>query len=302
LRDDRASATGVAVAEAVHTASHGRWPSRLQGEWSGHARLEVGCRTLLARDRGCPLRDDPARPKPLAAASGNLAWGSSRQEHTPVSGRSLVPRGWPDGRLRMPSGVRPWHKGGPSTHALAWEVLRDARQCRRWRPGDGLFDAWPPSTGLRKRMRDDSRCWVCRPKTDRRVNGAAVRADRRHPYRAAPGRLTGGLTGAVVRDGATDDATHRVPVSAAGGRRLSRFRPQSEAAIRVWKAHVSLRGGQARSRRAQLPHITGGLAAVWGPERERHDRGLRMYKRRRARSGNGQSTTLPALDRLRRTA
>jgi hypothetical protein len=106
----------------------------------------------------------------------------------------------------------------------------------------------------------------------------------------------------VVRSGAKYYATNRLPLSAAEGRRLYRFRAQIEEVIRVCQDQFSLRGCQARSERAPLPHIACCLAAVGVLERERHERGLSIDKRRRALSGNGRSIPLPALERLRRTA
>jgi hypothetical protein len=72
--------------------------------------------------------------------------------------------------------------------------------------------------------------------------------------------------------------------------------------IRVCKDQFSLSGCQARSERAQLHHIACCLAAFGVLERERHDRGLSIYKLIRALSCNGRSISLPALERLRRTA
>lgn len=87
---------------------------------------------------------------------------------------------------------------------MAVELLSYARNRLRCRPDYMLFDAWSPSKALLKRIRDYGWDFVCRLKKNRRFNGAAVRVDRRHPYGAATGRLTGGLKVLVVRDGAKD--------------------------------------------------------------------------------------------------
>jgi hypothetical protein len=106
----------------------------------------------------------------------------------------------------------------------------------------------------------------------------------------------------VVRYGAKYYATNRLTLSAAEVRRLYRFRTQSEEVLRACKDQLRLSGCQARSERAQRHHIPCCLAAFCVLERERHDRGLSIYKLRRALSCNGQSITLPALERLRRIA
>jgi hypothetical protein len=106
----------------------------------------------------------------------------------------------------------------------------------------------------------------------------------------------------VVRYGAKYYATNRLTLAAAEVRRLYRVRAQIEEVIKVCKDQLSLSGCQARSERAQLHHIACCLAAFCVLERERHDRGLSIYKLRRALSCNGRSIALPALERLRRTA
>jgi putative transposase len=184
---DRTSGSGVALAEALGTVSHDRLTRLLQGEWSGHTRLDVACRTLFVWERGFLILDDTVSPKPFATAMEGLAWVFSSQERRLVYGFSLVLLVWTDGRLRVPLGVRLWHKGGPSKYGLALEWLSPARHHRRCRPAYVLFDAWDPSKALRKRIRDYGWDFVCRLKKKRRFNGHAVRHHRRHPYWTAIG-------------------------------------------------------------------------------------------------------------------
>jgi len=48
---DRTSASCVAWAEALETASHDRLTRMLQVDWSGHTLLAVACRTLFDWER-----------------------------------------------------------------------------------------------------------------------------------------------------------------------------------------------------------------------------------------------------------
>ena len=73
-------------------------------------------------------------PKPFATAIEGLAWVFSSQEHTSVSGLSLVLLVWTNGTRRIPLGMRLWRQGGPSKYALALELLSDARHRLRCRP------------------------------------------------------------------------------------------------------------------------------------------------------------------------
>jgi putative transposase len=298
----RTSASCVAFAEALQTVSHDRLTRMLQGDWSGHTRLELACRTLFVWKRGYLILDDTVIPKPFATTIDGLAWVFSSQERKPVYGLSLVLLVWTDGTLRIPLGMRLWHKGGPSKYVLALELLSDARNRLRCRPAYVLFDAWYPSKALLKRIRDYGWYFVCRLKKNRRFNGQAVRAYRRHPYWADRGRLSGGLKVLVVRYGAKYYATNRLMLPAAEVRRLYRFRSQIEAVIRVCKDQLSLTGCQARSERAQVHHITCCLVAFCVLERERHERQLSIYQLKRQLSFRGRSYVLPALERLRSTA
>jgi hypothetical protein len=136
----------------------------------------------------------------------------------------------------------------------------------------------------------------------RRFNGQARRHHRRHPYWAESGQLSGGLKVLVVRYGKAYDATHRLRLPAAEGRRVYRSRAQLEAVSRVCKDQFSLTGCQARSERAQQPHMTCCLVAFGVLEWERHDRHLSIYQLKRQLSFRGPSVELPALQRLRRAA
>jgi Transposase DDE domain len=93
-----------------------------------------------------------------------------------------------------------------------------------------------------------------------------------------------------------------VTLPAAEVRRLYRVRSHIEEVIRVCKDQLGLNGCQARSERAQLPHLTCCLVAFCVLERERHDRGLTIYKLKRQLSCHGRTVVLPALERLRRSA
>ncbi len=298
----RTSGSCVALAEALETVSHDRLARMLQGDWSGQTLLELTLRTLFVWSRGYLILDDTVIPKPFATAMESLAWVFSSQERKPVYGFSLVLLVWTNGTLRIPLGIRLWHKGGPSKYALALELLSYARNHLRCRPAYVLFDAWYPSKALLKRIRDYGWYVVCRLKKNRRFNGQPLRAYRRHPDWAETGRLTGGLKVLVVRYGAKYFATNRLTLPAAEVRRLYRARAQIEEVIKVCKDQLCLTGCQARSERAQLHHIICCLAAFCVLERERHERHLSIYKLKRQLSFRGRDFVLPALERLKSPA
>jgi putative transposase len=298
----RPSATCVALAEGLHTVSHDRLTRMLQADWSGQRLLESAFRALFVWERGYLIIDDTVVPKPFATAMEGLAWVFSSQQRKPVYGFSVVLLIWTDGSIRIPLGIRLWHKGGPSKFALALELLSYARNRLHCRPAYVLCDAWYPSKALLKRIRDYGWYFVCRLKKNRRFNGQPLRAYRRHPYWTESGWLSGGLKVLVVRYGTKYYATNRLTLPAAEVRRLYRVRAQIEEVIRVCKDQLGLNGCQARSERAQLHHLTCCLVAFCVLERERHDRRLTIYKLKRHLSYDGRTVELPALERLRQAA
>jgi putative transposase len=298
----RTSASCVALAEALQTVSHDRLTRVLRGDWSGHTLLELAWRTLFVCERGYLIIDDTVIPKPFATAIEGLAWVYSSQERKPVYGFALVLLVWTDGTVRIPLGMRFWHKGGPSKYVLALEWLSYARNRLHCRPDYVLFDAWYPSRSLLKRIRDYGWYFVCRLKRNRRFNGHAVRQHRRHPYWTETGWLSGGLKVRVVRYGKRYYATNRLSLAAVEVRRLYQVRAQIEELIRVCKDQLGLARCQARSAGAQQHHIACCLSAFCVLERERHDRQLSIYQLKRQLSFKGRSLALPSLERLRHAA
>jgi hypothetical protein len=299
---DRTSSRCVALAEALETVSHDRLTRMLPGDGSGQRRLECALRTLFTWARGSRMLDDTVIPKPFATARAGLAWVFSSQEHRPVYGFSLVLLVWTKGTLRRPLGMRLWHKGGSSTYALALDLLSDARHRLRCHPDSLLFEAWDPSNALLKRIHDYGWYFVCRLTKHRRFHGHALRHPQRHPYWAEMGWWSGGRTGLVVRYGTKDYATNRLTLSAVEVRRRYRMRSHIEEVIRVCQDQRGMRGCQARSERAQGHHVACWLGACCVLERERDDRALTIYTRKRQRSGHGRTLALPALERLREAA
>ena len=252
--------------------------------------------------RGARILDDTVLPTPLATALERLAWVYSSQERTPIDGFARGVLVWTHGPCRVPWGVRRWRTGGPSPDAWALARLRYARTRLRCRPAYGLCDAWSPAKARLTRMRDDGGDVVCRLKPHRRFHGQPLRAVRRPPYGAERGWRTGGVNVLVVRDGAKDSATPRLPLPAVEVRRHDRRRAHIEEGIRACQDPLGLGGCHARSGRAPRQHLPGGCVAFWVLERACQDQGVRRDKLTWHLSVQGRSVALPALERLRSAA
>ena len=116
---ERTSRRGVALAEALETASQDRLTSLLQGHRSGPTRLDRALRTLVVWDRGSLMSDDTGRAKPSATAIAGRAWVFSSRAQKPVYGVSVVVLIGTTGTPRLPLGLRLWRQGGPSQYASA---------------------------------------------------------------------------------------------------------------------------------------------------------------------------------------
>jgi hypothetical protein len=165
------AATCVALAEALQTVSHDRLTRLLQADRSGPTRLAVAYRTLFGWARGDRLRDDTVMPKLLAPAMASRAWLESTQACKPGYGLSLVRLIWSKGPRRIPLGLRVWPASGPSTSALAIELIRAAHHRLRCRPESGLYEAWYPAKALLKRRHGYGWDIGSRLKPKRRCNG-----------------------------------------------------------------------------------------------------------------------------------
>ena len=98
------------------------------------------------------------------------------------------------------------------------------------------------------------------------------------------------------------DAPPRRPLTAAEVRWLSRVRAPREEGLSVCTEPRGLNGGQARSERAQRPHLTGCWVAFCVLERDRDDRSRTIDNLKRHLSSPGRPVRLPALERLREAA
>jgi hypothetical protein len=175
------SAEGVALSLPWQSASIAGFADRegfddssaehLRRHLRPHEQATLAHRATRSAHRGYLIIDDTGIPKPFATAIEALAWVYSSQERKPVYGLALVLLVWTNGTVRIPLGMRFWHKGGPSKYVLALELLSYARNRLRCRPDYVLFDAWYPSKSLLKRIRDSGRYFVCRLKKNRRFNG-----------------------------------------------------------------------------------------------------------------------------------
>lgn len=111
----RASASCIALAEALRTVSHDRLTRLLQRDWSGQTFLDLACRTLFVWGLGYLIFDDTVILKPFATAIEGLA-RTLRQ----VTGADLIsenqmrlcvmadgaPGSWKQLHKRFPSAVK----------------------------------------------------------------------------------------------------------------------------------------------------------------------------------------------------
>lgn len=152
----RASASCIALAEALRTVSHDRLTRLLQRDWSGQTFLDLACRTLFVWGLGYLIFDDTVILKPFATAIEGLA-RTLRQ----VTGADLIsenqmrlcvmadgaPGSWKQVHERFPSAVESW-----MTTIVASIFTRSPHSSmgtvRRANPS-GVRQLWPGSSGVK---------------------------------------------------------------------------------------------------------------------------------------------------------
>jgi hypothetical protein len=133
VRDDRTSAPGGALAEALAPGSPARWPRRGPAHGSGPTRREGAVRPLCVGEHGALRRDARGMAPPLATALAGGAGGFSRRARSSGCGplrRRLAAQASPAAAWRRGLVV-----GGPA---------RLGRQRRRPGPPPPLVCPGPP--------------------------------------------------------------------------------------------------------------------------------------------------------------
>ena len=144
VRDDRTSAPGGALAEALAPGSPARWPRRGPAHGSGPTRREGAVRPLCVGEHGALRRDARGMAPPLATALAGGAGGFSRRARSSGCGplrRRRAAQASPAAAWRRGLGV-----GGPPPHASprARGPARLGRQRRRPGPPPPLVCPGPP--------------------------------------------------------------------------------------------------------------------------------------------------------------
>jgi hypothetical protein len=229
---------------------------------------------------GCLLLDDTTwRRWAEKAEAVSWVWSSSAAHI--VRGMQVVLLVWTDGRLKVPVGMRLWQKGGESKVALAEEMLREARG-RGIAPKYVLFDSWYAASTLLDLLDSFGWHYVARLKSNRLLDGAAVRGRWRHRFGRTLGRLRKvSHEVLVVKDGRRYFVTNDAQLTSGEVKAAYRLRQQIEETFRLLKQEFGWGGSSARKAAAQVAHLHLGLYALCLAEQAAMKQGQTIYALKR---------------------
>jgi Transposase DDE domain len=230
----------------------------------------------MMREGGYLVIDDTAWAR-WAVQSEAVSWVWSSTHGRVLRGHQVVLLIWTDGRLRVPLGLRLWKKGGYSKVELAAQLLREAER-RGIRPEYVLFDSWYAAASLLHLLESMGWKYAARLKSNRLLEGRAVRGMWPHRYGRAVGRLRKvSHEVCVVKDGRRYFVTNDTGLSSAEVKHHYRFRQQIEEVFRLLKQEFGWGGASAQKVRAQVTHLHLGLYALCLTEAAAMKKGQTIY-------------------------
>lgn len=234
----------------------------------------------LVREGGYLIIDDTSWQR-WASQAAAVSWVWSATAGKVIWGTQVVLLLWTDGRRKVPLGVRLWRPGGPSKVELAAQLLSEAHR-RGLRPQYVLFDSWYAAASLCNRLGGWGWCYVARLKSNRLLDGIAVREKWSHRFGQARGRLRKvGHEVLVVKDGRRYFVTNDTRLEPAQVKRHYRHRQQIEETFRLLKQEFGWGGGSHQQWQAQRAHLHLGLYALCLVQVAAERQGQTIYALRR---------------------
>src|ERR687887_1670966 len=249
------------LADLTGHVSHDALNRLLRSDLPWSRRLWEEFAAAMVSEGGYLLLDDTAWRR-WAARAEAVSWVWSSSAAHIVRGMQVVLLVWTDGRVKVPVGMRLWRKGGRSKVALAEEMLREAR-ARGIAPNCVLFDSWYASATLLNLLDSFGWKYVARLKSNRLLDGVAVRERWRHRFGRGCGRLRKVAHEVlVVKDGRRYFVTNDAQLTSREVKAAYRLRQQIEETFRLLKQEFGWGGASARKAAAQGAHLPLGLYAL----------------------------------------
>jgi hypothetical protein len=251
----------LSLAGLCGRVSHDQLNRLLHSDSPWSRRLWDECASVMVGAGGYLLLDDTTWRR-WAGKAEAVSWVWSSSAGHIVRGMQVVLLVWTDGHVKVPVGMRLWQKGGASKVALAVEMLREARE-RGIEPKYVLFDSWYAAATLLNLLDEFGWKYIARLKSNRLLDGVAVRARWRHRFGRGRGRLRKvGHEILVVKDGRRYFVTNGVQLTSGEVKAAYRHRQQIEETFRLLKQEFGWGGASAQKARAQVAHLHLGLYAL----------------------------------------
>ena len=273
-RNTRTSCCSLALLCA--RMSHDTLRRLLHAKLSWSRRLWFYFARHLVSSGGYLVLDDTTWQR-YAERAEAVSWVWSSTAGKAVRGMQVAVLIWTDGTRKVPVGMRVWHSGGRSKVELAKEMLDEAAR-RNLTPKYVLFDSWYTAAALINRVNELGWKYVARLKSNRLLDGVAVR----RTWRTRFGHATGNLrkvshTVLVVKDGRRYFVTNDAGLTPAQVKAAYRFRQQIEEVFRLLKQEFGWGVSSVRKVSAQVAHLHLGLFALCLVQRAALEGGQTVY-------------------------
>lgn len=261
--------------------SHDRLRRVLFQRWAWSRRLWDCCASKLVREGGYLILDDTTWPRfAKRAAAVSLVWSSTAGRV--ILGMQVVLLVWTDGHWKIPLGLRFWRTGGPSKVVLAEQLLREAQR-RGLRPTDVLFDSWYAAGRLLNLLDEQGWSYVSRLKSNRLLDGVAVKKKWPHRFGHARGWLRKVKHEVlVVKDGRRYFVTNATALTSTAVKQQYRMRQQIEETFRLLKQEFGWGSASHQKLQAQNAHLHLGLYALCLVQVAAHHQQQTIYAFRRS--------------------
>jgi hypothetical protein len=273
-RNTRTSCCSLSVLCA--RISHDRLQRLLYQKFAWSRRLWDFFAARLVREGGYLILDDTCWAR-WAKQSEAVSWVWSSTHGRSVRGMQVVLLIWTDGQVKVPLGLRVWHKGARSKVELAAELLREAKR-RGLCPQYVLFDSWYAASTLLHLLAEMEWKYVARLKSNRLFEGVAVREHWHHRFGRGVGRLRKiKHEVCVVKDGRRYFVTNDSALSSAQVKAHYRQRQQIEETFRLLKQEFGWGSASAQKVQAQRAHLHLGLYALCVTQQAARQQGQTIY-------------------------
>lgn len=245
-------------------------------------------RTFEKLQDGWLIIDDTVISKQFAKKIENLSWIFDSKIGKSILGLQLVMIAWSNGKVTIPLALRVYQKNKKKSKIdLACELIRYAKRLKL-KPKYVAFDSWYAAAKVFKTIYDCHWNFVCRLKSNRKLDSIPLREVHPNPYWMGKGMLAGGIRVLCVRHGKKYFASSILDFGKKELLSAYKSRWEIETVFRALHDKLGFDECQARELSSQTAHFHLCLLAYIALEKEKFIQNRTFYQIKRSCSFNFQ--------------